>query len=30
MHEDPVVFATRDRVSQVVGLLFCLVFWGAA
>lgn len=27
MHDDPVVFALKDRVSQVVGLLFILVFW---
>lgn len=30
MHDDPVVFAIRDRVSLVVGSLFCLVFWVAA
>lgn len=30
MHDDPVVFAIRDRVSQVIGLLFGLVFWVAA
>lgn len=30
MHDDPVEFAIRDRISQVVGLLFCLVFWVAA
>lgn len=30
MHDDPVVFAVRDRVSLVVGALFCLVFWVAA
>ncbi len=30
VHEDPVVFAIRDQVSLVVGVLFCLVFWGAA
>lgn len=29
MHDDPVVFAIRDRVSLVVGLLFCVVFWVA-
>lgn len=29
MHDDPVVFAIRDRVSLVVGLLFGLVFWVA-
>lgn len=30
MHDDPVVFAVRDRVSLTVGGLFCLVFWVAA
>ncbi|MDH2078405.1 UbiA family prenyltransferase [Pseudomonas atacamensis] len=30
MHDDPVVFAIRDRVSLMVGALFCLVFWAAA
>lgn len=30
MHDDPVVFAIRDRVSLVVGALFGLVFWMAA
>lgn len=30
MHDDPVVFAIRDRTSLVVGALFCLVFWAAA
>lgn len=30
MHDDPVVFAIRDRISVVVGALFCLVFWVAA
>jgi 4-hydroxybenzoate polyprenyltransferase len=29
MHDDPVVFAIRDRSSLVVGLLFGLVFWAA-
>lgn len=29
MHDDPVVFAIRDRVSLLVGVLFCLVFWVA-
>ncbi len=29
MHDDPVVFAIRDRVSLFVGALFCLVFWVA-
>ena len=27
MHDDPVVFAIRDRVSLAVGILFGLVFW---
>jgi len=27
MHDDPVVFAIRDRVSLAVGLLFALVIW---
>jgi len=30
MHDDPVVFAIRDRISLIVGALFCLVFWVAA
>lgn len=30
MHDDPVVFAIRDRASQVIGLMFGLVFWIAA
>lgn len=30
MHDDPIVFALRDRVSQFVGLLFMLVFVLAA
>ncbi|RBJ81370.1 UbiA family prenyltransferase [Pseudomonas sp. MWU12-2534b] len=30
MHDDPVVFAIRDRVSLIVGALFGLVFWIAA
>lgn len=30
IHEDPVVFAIRDRVSLMVGALFCVVFWAAA
>ena len=29
MNEDPLLFAVRDRVSLVVGLLFALVFWSA-
>ncbi len=29
MHDDPVVFAVSDRISQVVGVLFCLVFFAA-
>jgi len=27
MHDDPVVFAMRDRFSLVIGVLFGLVFW---
>lgn len=30
MNDDPVVFAIRDRMSQVIGALFVLVFWIAA
>jgi 4-hydroxybenzoate polyprenyltransferase len=30
MHDDPVVFAVRDKVSLLVGVLFGLVFWIAA
>lgn len=30
MHDDPIVFAIRDRVSLVVGALFGVVFWVAA
>lgn len=30
MHDDPVVFAIRDRTSLFVGALFCLVFWVAS
>ena len=30
MHDDPVVFAIRDRTSLMVGILFSLVFWVAA
>ncbi|WP_029978450.1 UbiA family prenyltransferase [Pseudomonas sp. PH1b] len=29
MHDDPVVFAIRDRTSLVIGVLFGLVFWVA-
>lgn len=29
MHDDPVVFAVRDRASLMMGLLFCVVFWVA-
>ncbi len=29
MHEDPVVFAIKDRVSWIVGILFGLIFWCA-
>lgn len=27
MHEDPVVFASHDRTSLIVGILFLLIFW---
>lgn len=27
MHDDPVVFAVKDRISLGVGALFCFVFW---
>ena len=27
MHDDPVVFALKDRNSLLTGLLFALVFW---
>jgi len=30
MHDDPVVFAIRDKTSIIVGVLFGLVFWVAA
>ncbi|MGY2137209.1 UbiA family prenyltransferase [Pseudomonas reactans] len=30
MHDDPVVFAIRDRTSLIVGALFGLVFWVAS
>jgi 4-hydroxybenzoate polyprenyltransferase len=29
LHDDPVVFAITDRVSLIVGALFCLVFFAA-
>lgn len=29
MHDDPVVFAIRDRASLMMGLMFCTVFWMA-
>ena len=29
MHEDPVTFAAKDKVSLAVGVLFCLFFWAA-
>ncbi|WP_213297245.1 UbiA family prenyltransferase [Paraburkholderia sacchari] len=29
MHDDPIVFAARDRVSIAVAALCCLVFWAA-
>lgn len=30
MHEDPVVFAIKDRFSWVTGILFAIIFWYAA
>ncbi|MFK3796918.1 MULTISPECIES: UbiA family prenyltransferase [unclassified Pseudomonas] len=30
MNEDPVVFAIRDRTSQLIGAIFLLMFWIAA
>lgn len=30
MHDDPVIFAITDRTSLFLGMLFGLVFWGAA
>ena len=30
MHDDPVVYAFRDRVSLIAGSLFLVVMWGAA
>ena len=30
MHDDPVVFALKDRASLLVGLLFAAIFWAAA
>lgn len=27
MHDDPVIFAVKDRISLCVGALFCFVFW---
>ena len=29
MHDDPVVFALKDRASLVVGALFAAIFWAA-
>ena len=29
MHEDPIIFAVRDRVSLSIGTLLALVFWAA-
>jgi 4-hydroxybenzoate polyprenyltransferase/phosphoserine phosphatase len=29
MHDDPVVFALKDRTSLLVGVLFALIFWSA-
>lgn len=30
MHDDPVVFALKDRASLLIGLMFALIFWGAS
>lgn len=30
MHEDPVVFAIKDRVSWITGILLAIIFWYAA
>jgi hypothetical protein len=30
MNEDPVVFAIRDRTSQLIGAAFLFMFWIAA
>lgn len=30
MHDDPVVFAIKDKPSLLIGFLFCLAFWAAA
>jgi 4-hydroxybenzoate polyprenyltransferase/phosphoserine phosphatase len=30
MHDDPLMFAVRDRVSLLIGALLALVFWAAA
>ena len=27
MYDDPVVFAIRDRTSQIIGVIFGLIFW---
>ncbi len=27
MHDDPVIFAVKDRVSLLIGTLMLLVFW---
>lgn len=29
MHDDPVVFAIKDKISMAVGLVFALIFWAA-
>jgi hypothetical protein len=29
MHDDPVVFAMKDRNSLILGVLFAIVFWFA-
>ncbi len=30
MHDDPILFAAKDRISLLTGALFCLIFWLAA
>jgi hypothetical protein len=30
MHDDPVVFAIKDRASLLIGACFALIFWVAA
>jgi 4-hydroxybenzoate polyprenyltransferase len=29
MHDDPVIFAIKDRASLIIGILFFIVFWFA-